>query len=267
MTFRGLRGSFCSPEKASGPIQERLTRVIAMTSSPPVSYHARSNQSHSDFMLEATNLACVRGARRLFSGLSFSLAPGSFLQITGSNGSGKTSLLRIICGLMSPENGEVRWEGANIRLLAEEYSTAFHYLGHRSGIKEELSSVENLRISAGLAGSELTREQARQGLARVGLGGRENLPTRFLSEGQRRRSALARLIACNRKLWLLDEVLASLDVAAVKLVESLIEEHLGGGGMAIVATHQQLHISANRFQHLELASEAPSGAVSLECPS
>jgi heme exporter protein A len=155
---------------------------------------------------------------------------------------------------MTPESGEIRWQGAQIGSLAEEYCRSITYLGHRSAVKEELSSLENLRISRGLAGFELSRAQAEQALSRVGLAGRENLPVRFLSEGQRRRSALARLITCGTVLWVLDEVLASLDQAAVTLIEAVICEHLNRGGMAIVATHQDLHISAGSFQRLELAS-------------
>jgi heme exporter protein A len=196
----------------------------------------------------------VRGERLLFSDISFSLAPGTFLQLTGPNGSGKTSLLRILCGLMMPESGEIRWQGADIRSLAEEYSRSITYIGHRTAVKEELSSLENLRISSGLAGFEVNRAEAQESLSRLGLAGRENLPARFLSEGQRRRSALARLITCNTKLWLLDEVLASLDRAAGMLIESVIGEHLNKGGIAIVSTHQELHISAGSFQRLELAS-------------
>ena len=207
-------------------------------------------------------MECVRGDRRLFRDVSFSMTPGTLLQLTGPNGSGKTSLLRIICGLMTPENGEVRWQGAKIRSLGEEYFAAITYLGHRNGIKEELSPLENLRISTGLAGFDLSREQAQLALKQVGLAGRENLPTRFLSEGQRRRSALARLVACTTKLWVLDEVLASLDAAAVKLVESLIEAHLSKEGIAIVATHHELSLAAGSLQRLELAGVA-SGTLSL----
>jgi heme exporter protein A len=218
-------------------------------------------------MLEVINLGCVRGHRSLFSGINFTIKPGTLLQVQGANGSGKTSLLRIICGLMAPENGEVRWQGAKIRSLGEEYSTSISYLGHRNGIKEELSSLENLRISTGLAGFELSHKEAQHALKEVGLAGRENLPARFLSEGQRRRSALARLVARSTKLWVLDEVLASLDAAAVKLVESLIEGHLSREGMAIVATHQGLNLTAGSFQRLELATGVPSGAASLGWPS
>lgn len=207
-------------------------------------------------------MECVRGDRRLFRDVSFSLAAGTLLQLTGPNGSGKTSLLRIIAGLVSPESGEVLWRGAQVGSLAEEYSRSVTYLGHRTAVKEELSSTENLRISNGLSGIEVTGATAQQALARVGLAGRENLPARFLSEGQRRRSALARLITCSTTLWLLDEVLASLDRAAGSLIESIIGEHLNRGGIAIVATHQELHIPTSSFQRLELSAGINSEAAS-----
>jgi heme exporter protein A len=209
----------------------------------------------------------VRGERLLFRDVSFTLNPGGFIQLTGPNGSGKTSLLRIVCGLLTPERGEIRWQRAHIRSLGEEYSRIITYLGHRNAVKEELSSLENLRISSGLAGCDLTQSQAQQALARVGLAGRENLPARFLSEGQRRRSAVARLITCTTALWILDEVLASLDHAATALIESIIGEHLGKGGMAIVATHQELQISASSFQRLELESGVAGNAAPLGLPS
>jgi len=196
----------------------------------------------------------VRGDRRLFSGLDFAVSPGTFLQLTGPNGSGKTSLLRILCGLLAPAEGQVTWEGVNIRSLGEEYFTAVTYLGHRHGIKDELSAVENLRISNALNGIAISKENARAALEKLGLAGRELLPARLLSEGQRRRVALARLLVCNTSLWLLDEVLTSLDKGAVALVRSLIENHLAGGGIAIVATHQELELSAGKTRRLELTT-------------
>ena len=205
-------------------------------------------------LLEVKQLGCVRGDRRLFSGLDLSLAAGTYLQVTGPNGSGKTSLLRILCGLLAPAEGEINWQGENIRSLAEDYFTSVTYLGHRHNVKDELSAIENLRISNALNGIFISKERALEVITRIGLAGRESLPARLLSEGQRRRVALARLLTCGTKLWLLDEVLSSLDKGAVALIRSLIEEHLAGGGIAIVATHQDLSVATGSSQRLELAT-------------
>ena len=196
----------------------------------------------------------MRGDRRLFSGLDLSVSPGTFVQLTGPNGSGKTSLLRILCGLLTPAEGEIAWEGANIRSLGEEYVAQVTYLGHRHGIKDELSAIENLRISNALNGREISKQRAAEALGQMGLAGRESLPARLLSEGQRRRIGLARLIVSNTKLWLLDEVLTSLDKGAVSLVRSLIENHVHEGGIAIVATHQELELPVGRTRRLELTT-------------
>lgn len=205
-------------------------------------------------MLEVNKLGCVRGDRRLFSGLHLSLPAGSYLQVTGPNGSGKTSLLRILCGLLAPAEGEIKWQGENIRSLDEDYFTAVTYLGHRHGVKDELSAIENLRISNALNGIVISKQRALEALSRLGLAGRESLPARLLSEGQRRRVALARLLTCGTKLWLLDEILSSLDKGAVALIRSLIEEHLSAGGIAIVATHQDLAVATGSSYRLELAT-------------
>ena len=205
-------------------------------------------------ILEVSKLGCVRGDRRLFSGLDLSVSPGTFVQLTGPNGSGKTSLLRILCGLLTPAEGEIAWQGANIRSLAEEYVAQVTYLGHRHGIKDELSAVENLRISNALNGVSSVKNVLFEVLGQMGLAGRESLPARLLSEGQRRRVGLARLIVSNTKLWLLDEVLTSLDKGAVSLVRSLIENHVAEGGIAIVATHQELELPSGRTKRLELTT-------------
>ena len=205
-------------------------------------------------MLEVTKLDCVRGDRRLFSDINLLLKPGTLVEVQGANGSGKTSLLRILCGLLAPARGEVRWQGENIRSLGEEYFTAVTYIGHRSAVKEELTCLENHRISNGLAGVEVTKQQAVKTLEKMGLAGREHLPACFLSEGQRRRLALSRLLASSTRLWLLDEVLTSLDRAAAGLITSVIEAHLKDGGMAVVATHQELNLAAGSFERLQLTS-------------
>jgi heme exporter protein A len=214
-------------------------------------------------LLEAEKLACVRGDRSLFTDVNFSLPAGTLLQVRGPNGSGKTSLLRILCGLMEPAGGQVRWQGENINSLDEEYAQAIAYLGHRNGIKEELTPFENLRISSGLRGSPVSSEGARAALKRVDLTRQQDLPARFLSEGQKRRSALARLIAGDASLWILDEVLASLDEAAMGLVRSLIEGHLKKGGIAVIATHQELQLAAGQIQRLDLGNESHSTSAAL----
>jgi heme exporter protein A len=203
-------------------------------------------------MLEVTNLDCVRGDRKLFSEINLALRPGTFLQVLGANGSGKTSLLRILCGLLAPARGQVRWQGADIRSLGEDYFTAVTYIGHRCGVKDELTALENHRINNGLAGVEVSTEAAVDQLGKMGLAGREHLPARLLSEGQRRRLALSRLLSSSTSLWLLDEVLTSLDRAAVTLITSVIEAHLKSGGMAIVATHQELNLAAGSFERQQL---------------
>jgi len=205
-------------------------------------------------LLEVSKLGCVRGDRRLFSGLDLALPAGTFLQVTGPNGSGKTSLLRILCRLLAPAEGQIKWQGEDIRSLGEEYFTSVTYLGHRHGVKDEFSGIENLRISNALNGIEISNERARSVLERMGLAGRDSLPARLLSEGQRRRVALARLLTCGTKLWLLDEVMTSLDKGAIALIRSLIEEHLAGGGIAIVATHQDLELKTGSIERLELAT-------------
>lgn len=210
-------------------------------------------------MLEVSNLACSRGDHRLFSGLSFALHPGHIMQVQGENGSGKTSLLRTLCGFMMPDEGDIVWNGSSVSELQEEYYADMLYLGHLNAIKDELSGLENLRISAGLSGIELDEKEAIAALRRMGLKGRELLPTKVLSQGQRRRVALARLLVSDAKLWVLDEPLAALDVAAVALIEELIAEHLARQGMVIFTTHQPLQVAGMEMRTLTL-TRAGSGS-------
>ena len=204
-------------------------------------------------MLEISKLACSRGDHRLFSGLSFTLASGQIMQVHGANGSGKTSLLRTLCGFLMPDEGEIIWCGQNIRELEEDYCADMLYLGHLNAIKDELSAVENLRISAGLSGIELEDKEAASALRRMGLRGKERLPTKVLSQGQRRRVSLARLLISDAKLWILDEPLAALDVGAVVLIQELIAEHLTQGGMVIFTTHQPLQVAGVEMSNLKLS--------------
>ncbi len=155
-------------------------------------------------MLEVLKLGCIRGDRRLFSDLSFSAGAGELIELRGPNGSGKTSLLRILCGLSSPAAGQVRWNGKNIRSLAEEYFRDVAYLAHQNAVKDELSALENLCIASGVAGNPLNKAQAQQVLERIGLKDRQHLPARVLSAGQRRRLALTRLLTSKATLWILD---------------------------------------------------------------
>jgi heme exporter protein A len=193
-------------------------------------------------MLEVSDLACARGDHRLFSGLSFTLSSGELMQVQGENGKGKTSLLRTLCGFLQPEAGSIRWGGVEVDELGDEFFANLLYLGHHNAIKDELSALENLQISAGLAGAELDDKQAMAALRRLGLKGREHLPVRVLSQGQRRRVALARMLVSQAPLWILDEPLTALDVGAVALIEALLGEHLARGGMVIFTTHQPLRV-------------------------
>ncbi len=204
-------------------------------------------------MLEVGDLGCVRGDHRLFSGLSFSLSPGELMQVQGPNGSGKTSLLRALCGFLMPEAGEIRWRGKSIRELGEEYFAELVYLGHHNAIKDELNALENLHINAGLAGIVVDDKQALAALRRMGLRGKELLPVKVLSQGQRRRVALARLLLSDAPLWILDEPLTALDVGAVDLIQELIGEHVAKGGMVIFTTHQPLQVAGVQARAVALA--------------
>ncbi len=204
-------------------------------------------------MLEARELEATRGNVTLFSGLGFALVPGALLRVTGANGRGKTTLLRALCGLVLPTAGEVRWKGENIRALREEYWANLLYIGHANALKDDLTPEENLAFSCGIGGLTVSSAQARAALARFGLAGREQMPVRALSQGQRRRAALARLAVGEAlPLWILDEPFAALDAAGIELVQSLVGAHLARGGMAVLTTHQEARIAAPSVTDINL---------------
>ena len=203
-------------------------------------------------MLKISDLECVRGERSLFKNVNFSLEAGELLQVNGPNGSGKTSLLRMLCGLARPAQGEICWLGKNIRSLDEDYYNSITYIGHLNGVKDNLNAIENLSISSALAGMEIDENKAYNILQQMGLGGREILPVKVLSQGQRRRVTLARLLVSRAVLWILDEPLVALDTSAVLLVKSILEQHLEKGGMVVMTTHQDINITAIETKRLQL---------------
>lgn len=204
-------------------------------------------------MLAAKNLKFSRGNHKLFENLNFSVNEGGLLLVSGPNGSGKTSLLRLLCGISVPDEGEISWNGTGIRSLGEDYYRIMTYLGHLSGVKDDLTAIENLRISCALAGNEIDQEKAKEALGKIGLAGKEMLPAKVLSQGQRRRVALARLLVTHTKVWILDEPLTALDVNAVDMIRQLLEHNLSRGGVVVMTTHQEIAVSAATLQHLVLS--------------
>lgn len=204
--------------------------------------------------LEVRGLCSTRGDCELFQGLDFTLGAGELLLVEGRNGSGKTTLLRMLCGLLQPTEGEISWQGEPIRELAEEYNRQLLYIGHRPGIKEELTAVENLRIAAALDGVESDEGAAWDALSRLGLRGFEDLPVRYLSQGQKRRVALARLLLNEAAIWILDEPFVALDTPAVEVLRELIREHVEQDGVAILTTHQPVDLMSECVRRLRLGS-------------
>lgn len=195
-------------------------------------------------MLDVADLEYARGERMLFRGLEFTLKAGALLRVTGPNGSGKTSLLRILCGLAQPARGEVRWQGEAIRVLREEFWRQLIYVGHAHAVKDELTARENLAISCALGGASVEGAALDAALARVQLQAYAGLPARHLSQGQRRRVALARLAVADASLWILDEPFTALDAGAVDCVREMIAAHLARGGMVVLTSHQEVVIAA-----------------------
>lgn len=198
--------------------------------------------------LAVKDLACRRGGRQVFSGLSFVLSPGEALVLTGRNGAGKSSLLGVLLGRIAAETGEMRLEGSNDRNIAE----ISHHIGHKDALKATLTAQENLDFARVLLGDpDLGSVEA---LDAVGLGHVAAIPVGYLSAGQRRRVALARLLVARRPLWLLDEPTAALDAAAQDRLAGLMKAHLDSGGMIIAATHAPLGLAG--MQELRLGASA-----------
>jgi heme exporter protein A len=207
--------------------------------------------------LEVRALACVRGERQLFRDVSLDLGAGDVLRVSGANGTGKTSLLRMLCGLLEPEQGEVRWRGEAIGELREEFSRDLVYIGHANALKEELSALENLSTTLALQGLRAREATTLAALRTLGLEGREHLPVRMLSQGQRRRAALARLSAsASQPLWILDEPFTALDAAAIDTVRDLLEGHAAAGGVLVYTTHQDVPVQGRVARTLALGVEA-----------
>jgi heme exporter protein A len=192
-------------------------------------------------MLELRALTFERGGRMLFANLNCCAADGQLLRVKGSNGSGKTSLLRIVCGLLSPTQGQVLWRGQTPAQQAEEFNRQLVYLGHAAALKDDLSAQENLGIACLLGGLAVPPGQTRLALREAGLAGRERMPARQLSQGQRRRVALARLaLAATVPLWVLDEPFNALDSTATGWLCGLITAQLARGGVVVLTSHQAL---------------------------
>ena len=203
-------------------------------------------------MLEISSLECVRGDLSLFRDLSFSVNTGELLHLHGHNGSGKTTLLRTLSGLVKPGSGKVLWQGEDINELQEDFTRHLTYIGHKNAIKDDLSAVENLRIASQLDGFNLSEDEAWQALDRIGLKGIEDLPTKVLSQGQKKRVALSRLLVTKTRLWILDEPFVALDKQAVAFLEDVIRDHIAADGMAIVTTHQEVSLTRGRVKELKL---------------
>jgi heme exporter protein A len=207
---------------------------------------------HQTDTLEARDLTCIRDDRSLFSGLSFTLNAGQVLLVEGRNGSGKTSLLRILCGIRQPDEGYIHWNGGDIYRLSTGYNAVTAWVGHKDGIKLELTARENLVFARSLGTpSELDIAEA---LDAMELGGFDDVSAINLSAGQKRRLALARLLVTRSPLWILDEPFTSLDTHGISLIENMINKHLIDGGMLAVTSHHTVTLDSSDIKHINLSA-------------
>ncbi len=203
--------------------------------------------------LEARGLTCIRDDRTLFEDLEFRLEAGETLLLEGRNGSGKTSLLRILCSIRLPDAGSVNWCGTDIQKLGADYHEHVAYVGHRDGIKQDLTPLENLRMARALGRASVSKS-CPDVLERFDLYGFEDIPTYNLSAGQQRRLALARLLITESRLWILDEPFTSLDRHGIRLFETIMEKHIASGGMLVLTTHHKVNLNAATVQHINLST-------------
>ena len=223
---------------------------------PTITYPSLTtvNQPDNNLMLETAELSCIRDDRTLFSNLEFRLERGQALVLEGRNGSGKTSLLRILCGIRLPDAGTVSWGGTDIDKLGPDYHVHTAYVGHRDGIKLDLTPLENLAMARALGKPNDTTLEA--ALDKVDLYGFEDVLTRNLSAGQQRRLALARLLVTDTVLWILDEPFTSLDTDGIKSIEKLLDQHTSNGGMLAVTSHHAVNLANTRIQRINLSELA-----------
>jgi len=203
--------------------------------------------------LQVQYASVERAGRQLFAPVSFELQASQAMHLQGDNGSGKTSLLRGLCGLSPLSQGQVLWDGQPVQEVREGFLRDVFYLGHALGLKDELSALENLQTTAAMAGQVLHLQEAEQALAAQGMSNRMHLPLRVLSQGQKRRVALARLQVSKARLWLLDEPMVALDSAAQHTLIDLLRAHAAQGGMLLFTSHQALDVG-NAMQVLRLQS-------------
>jgi heme exporter protein A len=202
--------------------------------------------------LTLSKLGCIKGGRQLFKDVDCSLHAGHWLYVAGANGVGKTSLLRLLCGLAPIEAGDIFWNQQSIQSQRETYRQDLCYLGHLNALQESMSVQENLLFTSALGGVAIDQQQILEVLARFGLRGRSQQLVRHLSQGQKRRVALSRLVLSQARLWVLDEPYVAMDEGGIRMLAELISSHLDGGGLVVLTSHQKVAVGKHTAQMLEL---------------